>query len=146
MTSDGLTLSLFGIGAKRTSECVHVNMNLNHLHLHVRDIAASRAFYEKYFGFAHVRLTEDEGKFIIVQNTDEFDLALNQDAEPPAIPKWSHFGFRLANAAAVREKYQRFVSDGVAIRAKLQEYEDLVTFRVNDPDGYAVEVYWELIN
>ncbi len=118
-------------------------MDLNHLHLHVRDVAASRHFYEKYFGFAHERLSEGDGNFVIVQNADGFDLALALDAEPPSVPDWFHFGFRLASAEAVREMYRRFISDGLPIRASLEEYDDYVTFRCADPDGYVIEVYWE---
>lgn len=116
-------------------------MDLNHLHLHVRDIAASRRFYEKYFGFHRERI--NEGDFVIVQNDDGFDLALALDGPAPIMPQWFHFGFRLANADAVRELYKQMNSDGIEIFKELGGYDDYVTFRCADPDGYVIEVYWE---
>lgn len=115
-------------------------MDLNHIHLHVRDISSSRNFYERYFGFQRERV--NKGDFLILQNSDGFDLAFTLDQEPKPVPEWFHFGFRLAGPEAVQEMYSRMVSEGVPIRKSLTEYKNYLTFFCLDPDGYVIEVYW----
>lgn len=115
-------------------------MDLNHLHLHVRDVEASRSFYERYFAFTpHVR----HGDILFVRNADRFDLALASDEHPHAFPDWFHFGFRLETPDAVRALYERMRADGVAIVKPLYEDGELASYRCGDPDGYGIEVYWE---
>src|SRR5207247_542426 len=115
-------------------------MDPNHLHLHVRDSALSQRFYESWFEFRpHAR----HGDLVFLRNAHGFDLALMPDPEPARLPDWFHFGFRLESADAVRRLYARMKSDGVAFRRPLHEDGDLVSFRCEDPDGHAVEVYWE---
>ena len=116
-------------------------MDLNHLHLYVRDIAASRRFYEKYLGFQRERL--NEGDLIIVQNGEGFDLAFAFNSNPPRMPSGFHFGFRLAEPQAVRDLHLRMTSEGVPLARPLKEYDDYVTFTCTDPDGYEIEVYCE---
>ena len=115
-------------------------MDPNHLHLHVRDVAKSRQFYVAWFGFReHVR----HGELLFLRNAEGFDLALMPDPDPARLPDWFHFGFRLDAPEAVRELYRRMKSGGVPLRRELHQDPDLVSFRCEDPDGYAVEVYWE---
>ncbi len=114
--------------------------NLNHLHLHVRDTAPSQRFYETWFGF---RIHTRHHDLVFLRNADSFDLALMPDPEPVKLPDWFHFGFRLESADAVRQLFARMKAAGVAFRRPLVDEADLVTFRCEDPDGYAVEVYWE---
>ncbi len=115
-------------------------MHLNHLHLHVYDTERSRRFYEAWFGFReHARHDE----LLFIRNGEGFDLALMPDPHAVALPEWFHFGFRLESAAAVRELYHRMQAEGVALRRPLLDETDFVSFRAEDPDGYAVEVYWE---
>ena len=116
-------------------------MDLNHLHLHVRSIPGARAFYETWFGFGTEGVRE-EG-FLIVRNPDGFDLALNEDPEPPQMPHWFHFGFRLPSREAVRTLHDRMVAAGVSIKTPLKDYGTWMKFACRDPDGYAVEVYYE---
>lgn len=113
-------------------------MDLNHLHLHVKDLTKSREFYARYFGFEAERL--NEGDFVIVANSQGFDLALAQDAQSLSFPKWFHFGFHLPTKEAVREMYNRMLADGVKMKNDLSE-ESYITFRCVDPDGYIIEVY-----
>ena len=115
-------------------------MDLNHIHLHVRDISSSRRFYERYFGFQ--REWVNKGDFLILQNSDGFDLAFTLDPEPKPVPEWFHFGFRLAGPEAVQEMYSRMVSEGVPIQKSLTEYKNYLTFFCLDPDGYVIEAYW----
>jgi catechol 2,3-dioxygenase-like lactoylglutathione lyase family enzyme len=113
---------------------------LNHLHLHVRDVEASRAFYERWFGLReHVR----HGEIVFVRDASGFDLALAPDPSPAPLPAWFHLGFRLGTPVEVRGLHQRL---GGALGSRVSELldePDFVQFRVADPDGYKIEVYWE---
>jgi catechol-2,3-dioxygenase len=115
-------------------------MSLLHLHLHVRDRNAAEAFYSRWFGMTVARrgasltfMTDDAG----------FELALADDPDPPAMPPWFHFGYRLASGRAVADLYQRMSACGVPLPKELYEESSLVSFRCADPEGYAIEVYWE---
>jgi len=56
---------------------------------------------------------------------------------------WCHFGFRLNLADEVIGLHNDMARAGVAIVRPLYRDETLVSFRCADPDGYAIEVYWE---
>ncbi|OAI42183.1 hypothetical protein AYO38_03295 [bacterium SCGC AG-212-C10] len=117
-------------------------MDLNHLHLHVADIPRAMAFYERHFAFAPLWDDPDEG-IQFIRNAEGFDLALMADEHPGSMPDWWHFGFRLTTNGAVRQKYEELGEAGVEICEPLTEDDGLISFRVLDPDGYKIEVYWE---
>ena len=115
-------------------------MQLNHLHLHVRDLKASQQFYERWFGFReHVR----HGPILFLRDSADLDLALMPDEAAAPLPSWFHFGFRLSSAEAVTTLHQRMKDAEVPIVADLQSWEDFVVYRCEDPDGHAIEIYWE---
>jgi catechol 2,3-dioxygenase-like lactoylglutathione lyase family enzyme len=116
-------------------------MNLEHLHLHVRDRSLAEQFYCTWFGMRIARrgqhltfLTDDGG----------FDLAISQDPAPGAFPGWFHFGFRLESAQAVTDLHDRMASGGVRIPKPMYADDTMVSFRCADPDGYPIEIYWEV--
>lgn len=113
-------------------------MALNHLHLHVADVAASRAFYETFFG-----LREDvrHGDILFLADENGFQLALAPGPVEP-LPAWWHFGFRLPAADDVRRLGERLRAAGHDL-VETGDEGDLVWCRVKDPDGYLIEVYWE---
>jgi catechol 2,3-dioxygenase-like lactoylglutathione lyase family enzyme len=114
-------------------------MDLNHLHFHVKDVAATASYYERWFGFReHVC----HGEILFLRNADGFDLALAPDAEGADFPTWFHFGFRLGSAAEVRDLHGRMTLERALVRP-LHEDDGYVWFRCADPEGHAIEVYWE---
>ena len=115
-------------------------MRLNHLHLHVRDRRAAQSFYTTWFGMAIVRAGE---RLTFLADDHGFDLALMEDREPSRMPAWFHFGYRLNAAREVVDLHRRMSDSGVAIVKPLYEDQELVSFRCADPDGYAIEIYWE---
>jgi catechol 2,3-dioxygenase-like lactoylglutathione lyase family enzyme len=117
-------------------------MRLSHLALSVRDQQRSRRFYETYFGFDAGPAQRYDDGVLIIRNADGFDLALAADPDPGPLPPFVHFGFRLADPAAVRALLARVVADGVVVVEQAWE-PTLVSFKCLDPDGYVVEVYWE---
>lgn len=115
-------------------------MNLKHLHLHVRNRPASEAFYAAWLGMSVARRGEC---LTFLTDEDGFDLALMDDDQPGSMPSWFHFGYRLPSAGAVVELHRRMGEFGIAILKPLYQDQSLVSFRCADPDGYAIEVYWE---
>jgi catechol 2,3-dioxygenase-like lactoylglutathione lyase family enzyme len=114
-------------------------MPLNHVALTVSDREASAMFYGEPFGLTE-RIYEDEG-LRCGGAADGSELALS-NGRPIAdlLPRTNHFGFRLADEAAVRAARERFRAAGVS-ETEWQDDGRFVRMQVADPDGYRVEVY-----
>lgn len=117
-------------------------MDLNHLNLRVRDAAACRDFYQRYFGFRPA--FEAEGGYF-VRNDDGFLLALIPADEHQALPAGFHIGFCLATPGDVGRLHASLTASGAAASEVVDHRPDeqYVTFRCCDPDGTEVEVFWE---
>jgi len=114
-------------------------MPLNHVALTVADPARSAAFYGEHFGLTE-RVLDDE-HLLILAAPDGSELALADAAAVPAdLPRTNHFGFRLADAAAVHAARDRFRAAGVP-ETEWQDDGRFTRVQVLDPDGYRVEVY-----
>jgi len=59
------------------------------------------------------------------------------------MPAWFHFGYRLNSARDVVDLHGRMSASDVVVLKPLYEDDELVSFRCADPDGYAIEIYWE---
>ena len=115
-------------------------MKLTHLHLHTRNRSTAEAFYADWLGLS----VDRKGECLTFMTDGQgFDLALMDDPDPTPTPAWFHFGTKVGSAELVRETYQRMAGAGLKIRKPLYEDESLSSFRVEDPDGYAIEIYWE---
>jgi len=114
-------------------------MQINHLHLHVADVDRAAAFYGRAFGLRPHVWHED---VLFLRDEAGMDLALAPGA-PDELPAWFHFGFRLETPQAVRDLFARLSSAGDDMAEPLSEAADFVWFRCRDPDGHAIEVYWE---
>jgi catechol 2,3-dioxygenase-like lactoylglutathione lyase family enzyme len=112
-------------------------MALNHVSLTVRDRRRSAAFYAEHFGLTRT-LHDDEAR-LIVGSVDGSVLAL-VTGEPPELPDGNHFGFQLADGAAVRAARGRFGAAGLE-ETDWQDDGEFVRVQVADPDGYQVELY-----
>lgn len=117
-------------------------MRLYHLHLHARDLAATRAFYERYFGFQRVF---PESAEVFLRSTHGFLLALVERApEEASVPDWLHLGFQAESADEARALFRRMTDDGVAMAVPWTEFPTgTVKFHCIDPDGLRVEVRWD---
>ena len=114
-------------------------MPLNHVALTVVDRERSAAFYGEHFGLTE-RIHEDPARLILAAD-DGSELALsNGPPVAPGLPHTNHFGFRLADEAAVRSARERFRSAGVT-ETEWQDDGRFVRVQVVDPDGYLVEAY-----
>jgi catechol-2,3-dioxygenase len=115
-------------------------MDLNHLHLHVDDLSRAQRFYERYFEFEELAR---HGEILFLRNDEGFDLTLIEEDDPEAFPDWFHFGFRLENPEDVLDIYRRMRRGRVEITDDFADEEDYVSFRLMDPSGNPIEVYWE---
>jgi catechol 2,3-dioxygenase-like lactoylglutathione lyase family enzyme len=107
--------------------------------LTVSDRERSAAFYHEHFGLTEPIHVDEH--LLILSSGDGSELALRQ-GEPvaAALPPSNHFGFRLADGAAVRAARERFRAAGVK-EAEWQDDGRFVRVQVFDPDGYRVEFY-----
>lgn len=90
-------------------------MRLNHLDLPVPDIAATRAFFERWLGFRHLQTLGDNGLSIL---RDDAGLVLVlsrlRRSGPQALPEGFHIGFHLEDEAAVIALHAGLAAEGLA--------------------------------
>lgn len=115
-------------------------MMIQHLHLHVRERGASEKFYERWLG---LRVARHGERLTFMEDAAGFSLALMDDPDPTKLPEWFHFGSRLDSAAAVEQMHEAMTRAAIPIARPFYRDETLASFRCADPDGYAIEIYWE---
>jgi catechol-2,3-dioxygenase len=115
-------------------------MDIKHLHLHVRQRTASERFYEQWLG---LRVASHGEKLTFMEDAAGFSLALMEDENPAELPDWFHFGSRLDSPEAVENLHEAMARASVPIARQLYRDDTLASFRCSDPDGYAIEIYWE---
>jgi catechol 2,3-dioxygenase-like lactoylglutathione lyase family enzyme len=115
---------------------------LTHLALPVRDVDRAAAFYAGVFGA--VEVFRGPG-FVQMQTPGAWDaLVLEERPDPPSPVAGFHFGFRLIDPADVDEAARLVVRAGgeVVERGEFVPGEPYLFAR--DPDGYTVEIWYEL--
>jgi catechol 2,3-dioxygenase-like lactoylglutathione lyase family enzyme len=116
---------------------------LTHIALAVRDAKRALRFYQKVFGV--VAVYEEDG-FIQAQTPGSRDvLVFEERAAKAGLPGGvAHFGFRLVEAADIDSALHAVKAAGgeVLSHGEFCPGEPYVFFR--DPDGYEVEVWYEL--
>jgi catechol 2,3-dioxygenase-like lactoylglutathione lyase family enzyme len=110
---------------------------LNHLSLVVSDIDRSATFYEQLFGMER---QWREGDFVFLSCGDS-DLALVRGK--PLIHRRFHFGFRVDTRAEVDQWLGLIEGASAPVTHGPEDYGDYYTFSCRDPDGYAIEIYYE---
>ena len=81
-----------------------------------------------------------DGHLLILAAADGTELALSDDEPVPELPRTNHFGWRLADAAAVHAARERFRAAGIT-ETEWQDDGRFTRVQILDPDGYRVEVY-----
>ena len=110
---------------------------LNHLSLVVSDVERSAAFYEGLFGMER---QWQEGDFVFLSCGDA-DVALVKGK--PLIHRRFHFGFRVDSRDQVNAWLLRVREHEATVTHGPEDYGSYYTFSCRDPDGYAVEIYFE---
>jgi catechol 2,3-dioxygenase-like lactoylglutathione lyase family enzyme len=115
---------------------------VDHLALAVSDQDRSRRFYEAYLGFEAEAAPREDG-VLLLHDAAGFSLALGEVEGPIVLPPFLHFGAGLASPEDVRAFRDRVEADGLEIVDWWDE-PDYVSVKFRDPDGYVVEVSWEV--
>ena len=111
--------------------------SLNHVNLVVSDPERSAAFYENLFGMER---QWREGDFVFLA-CGEADLALVQGK--PLIHRRFHLGFRVDSRQEVDDWLAKVNAHPAPVTHGPQDYGGYYTFSCRDPDGYAIEIYFE---
>jgi catechol-2,3-dioxygenase len=110
---------------------------LNHLSLVVSDVERAAEFYQSLFG---MQRQWNEGEFVFLSCGDS-DVALVRGK--PLIHRRFHFGFRVESREEVDAWLARVREHQAPVTHGPEDYGDYYTFSCRDPDGYAVEIYYE---
>ena len=110
---------------------------MNHLSLVVSDVERSATFYQSLFGMER---QWREGEFVFL-SCGESDLALVQGK--PLIHRRFHFGFRVDTREEVDQWLEEVKAHEALVTHGPEDYGGYYTFSCRDPDGYAVEIYFE---
>ncbi len=112
-------------------------MKVNHLHLIVPDVAASSAFFERYF---ELRKHGGNAGLTVLRDDDDFVLTLMKAGSNTTrtYPEHFHIGFFIGDEARVDEIHRRMVGDG--IEASKPERAHAYSFYAGAPGGFLVEV------
>ena len=139
---------LFGLGLEITlirKMSDSKTYGLTHLAIAVKDVQRTKEFYRTIFG---METMYDEQGFVQMTTPGCHDIIVFEQKDNPDIGKSGgivHFGFRLKEARDMPEIVKRIHSAG----GKIIEQGEFVTGSpyvfFNDPDGYEVEVWYELL-
>jgi catechol 2,3-dioxygenase-like lactoylglutathione lyase family enzyme len=116
---------------------------LTHLALSVSDVERAFAFYEAVFGMVAVYRGDD---FIQAQTPGARDVLVLQDGSRSVGKSGGimHFGFRLVSPDDIHAAAERIRAAGGTVT----EHGDFVPGEpylfARDPDGYSIEVWYEL--
>ena len=113
---------------------------MNHLQIGSGDVAASRGFYERFFGFREAFRQDD---ILFLRSSTGFLLAIRELDAPANLPPWLHMGFCMPDASEVKTLYAAMRADGVRFARDLAEGDGWCAFYCVDPGGFQIEVSWD---
>ncbi len=117
---------------------------LTHIAIAVRDLDRTLAFYQKVFD---VEVMYHQNNFLQVTTPGANDIIVfeKKKANYGETGGIAHFGFRLRNAKDINKMAERIDSAGGEIieKGEFVPGEPYVFFK--DPDGYEIEVWYELM-
>ena len=117
---------------------------LTHIAIAVKDLDQTLAFYQKVF---EVKVMYHKDDFLQVTTPGSNDIIVfeKKKADYGKTGGIAHFGFRLRDAKDIDEMAKRIKSAGGTIidKGEFVPGEPYIFFK--DPDGYEVEICYELI-
>jgi catechol 2,3-dioxygenase-like lactoylglutathione lyase family enzyme len=116
---------------------------LTHIALAVNDLDKSLRFYQTVFGVVEVCRRED---FLQVQTPGTRDVIVFEKKPEQAGKAGgvTHFGFRLQHPADIAEAAEKVVAGGGTVIEQGQFCPGEPYVYASDPDGYEVEIWFEL--
>jgi catechol 2,3-dioxygenase-like lactoylglutathione lyase family enzyme len=113
-------------------------MRLNHLDLPVRDVPATIAYFERYFGLT-ARTKSDSKALAVLTDGHGFVLVLQRHQDERGYPEGFHLGFLLDDPDEVRALQARARADGVEVSDVIVNGRGTIVY-FTAPEGYRVEV------
>ena len=113
-----------------------------HIHMTVSNLEKSRAFYEKFFGAAPVKVRPGYVKFL--PGFGPLNLALSEAAPAERRGHVDHMGIQVESAEIVMRELARVKAAGLPVREEMGVdccHANQDKFWVEDPDGVDWEVY-----
>ena len=117
---------------------------LTHIAIAVKDLDQTLAFYQKVFE-VKVMYHQDDFLQVTTPGTNDIIVFEKKKADYGKTGGIAHFGFRLRDAKDIDEMAKRIKSAGGTIidKGEFVPGEPYIFFK--DPDGYEVEICYELI-
>lgn len=121
-----------------------LTFGLTHLAIAVKDLSRTKTFYQIVFD---MEVMYDEPDFIQLTTPGAHDIIVFEQKESVDVKTGgiAHFGFRLKTAAGIDEVEDRLLKAGSVIIQKGEFVPGSPYIFFRDPDGYEVEVWYELI-
>ncbi|HEY7439398.1 MAG TPA: VOC family protein [Acidimicrobiia bacterium] len=117
-------------------------MRIRHIALNVRDPQRSERFYLDEIGLAGTATVEEWG--VRLRLDDGFMMALIEgEPLPSTVVDRVHFGCHLPDAESVHRVRAR-LSGGDVPEVDWTEEPGYCSVKVRDPDGYVVELAWDV--
>ena len=117
-------------------------MRIGHLAINVTDSFRSSRFYLDELGLAGWATEEEWGVRVRLDGGFMFAL-IEGDPLPSGMQDRVHFGCDLPNAEAVHEVRARLRQAGIE-EVEWVEEDGYTSLKVLDPDGYIVELSWDI--
>jgi catechol 2,3-dioxygenase-like lactoylglutathione lyase family enzyme len=121
-----------------------LTFGLTHIALKVKDIERTLKFYQHIF---NVAVTYRKQNFAQVSTPGSNDIIVFEKSKSSAIGSTggiAHFGFRLKEAADIDPIIKKITEAGGTIKEKGEFVAGEPYVFFNDPDGYEIEVWYEL--
>lgn len=118
---------------------------LTHLAIAVKDVNRTKQFYNTVFD---MQVMYFENGFLQMTTPGSYDiLVFQENKEKPAGDSGgiAHFGFRLKDPADIGNMINRIISAGAVITEQGEFVPGSPFVFFKDPDGYLVEVWYELL-
>ena len=118
---------------------------LTHLAIAVRDVNRTLKFYQQVFGMQKMY---HENGFIQLTTPGCNDILVFEEKSDRPIGQTggiAHFGFRLKNPANIDEFVNKVIAAGGEIIDKGEFVPGSPYVFFKDPDGYTVEIWYELL-
>jgi catechol 2,3-dioxygenase-like lactoylglutathione lyase family enzyme len=120
-------------------------MRLNHLDLQVRDVPASIAYFERWFGL-ELRTNRDSAAIAVLTDGHGFVLVLQRAGEgEERYPEGFHIGFLLDDVESVRALQARARKGGAEVSDVIVNGRGTLVY-FTAPEGYRVEVSCQRAN
>jgi catechol 2,3-dioxygenase-like lactoylglutathione lyase family enzyme len=114
-------------------------MHINHLDLQVRDVQATRAFFEENFGLT-LQSNPNSHALVIMTDASGFVLVLQKAAsDTERYPDGFHLGFLMEDVESVHAAHARALANRTPVSDVIVNGRGTMIY-LTAPEGYAVEV------